>query len=259
MGIDRSPDKGAATSSNSCCPICNAEVDVTACQHEFHRKCIEAHWKKSLQCPVCKAVCRPKGLKVTDDPERRTRSQSRNQPIPYNVGRQTTDDIATTSGSNPISSNESIISANAITLLAMERRLLESLSGKMAELIQNSVADVLTRTLATQNHSSGMSHPCLPPSEESLQDRIDPENTRIPVRDHTLSPRSQNSQGSNTTEGLVQGVRGGREERRWSRARFPVEQSTAHLETERGAKPPTRRGSERNGFLPESSRRRSWS
>ncbi|XP_041673749.1 E3 ubiquitin-protein ligase RNF181 homolog [Drosophila eugracilis] len=106
MGIDRSPDKGAANSSNSCCPICNAEVNaaevyVTACQHEFHRKCIEVHWKKRLQCPVC----RPKGLKVTDDPERRTRSQSRNQPTPDNVGRQTTDDIATTSGSIPICSN----------------------------------------------------------------------------------------------------------------------------------------------------------
>jgi len=48
MGVDRSPNKGAEGGPATICPICKsditvAEIFVASCQHEFHRKCIEAH------------------------------------------------------------------------------------------------------------------------------------------------------------------------------------------------------------------------
>jgi len=169
MGLDRSPERDAENSSNSLCPIRKGEISGvdgyrTACQHEFHKRCIEGHWKKSIQCPVCKSSCRPKVPKVSDNAERETRSQSRNRPLVENIEREVADNTASTSGLNASTnssgnSNTSVINANAITLLAMERRLLATLSERMAELIQSSVSDIITRVRATQspmaNNSQG--------------------------------------------------------------------------------------------------------
>jgi len=38
-----------------------ADSYITSCQHEYHKKCIESHFKKSENCPVCLVPCRPAG------------------------------------------------------------------------------------------------------------------------------------------------------------------------------------------------------
>jgi len=54
-------------SSAPVCPLCEREVSgaadsyITSCQHEYHKKGIESHFKGSENCPIYLMPCKPAG------------------------------------------------------------------------------------------------------------------------------------------------------------------------------------------------------
>lgn len=188
MGLDRSPNRRVGSASNSLCSICQADISsanayTTTCQHEFHRECIEAHWKNSEKCPVCESACRATASKTAEKVARETRSRSKaTQPVnnPLDEGPST----SIRSSSN--NTNSSIITANAVTLLAMERRMLATLSEKMSELIQNAFSESVNRVTLTPS-----------PAQPQLQDQVPG------VFDRIETPRSPASQRTVASELLT--------------------------------------------------------
>jgi len=87
-----------------------ADSYITSCQNEYHKKCIESHFKGSDYCPVCLLPCRPAG------------SQTRAKGM-----------ILERSEASQAHLEE------PSSWLHMERRLLTTLSEKLVELVQSSV------------------------------------------------------------------------------------------------------------------------
>lgn len=148
MGLDRSPTRKSPSVSNPVCKLCAAEIStqdlyVTTCHHEFHRECIGNHFKKSESCPRCKLTCRPPA-EATERVGRETRSKTKNLPAATVDGGPST----SASGANANEASSSAVSANA-ALLAMERRLLATLSEKMADLVQNAITSSMQRIMPT--------------------------------------------------------------------------------------------------------------
>lgn len=174
MGIDQSPEKtGADAQSKLVCSICEthinsvAEIYKTSCNHDFHRKCIAAHFKSDNKCPRCNAVSLPEALGVT------TRGKCKSRLPTDNPGDSSDYDRASTSAnaaktietaSDRLNPGEAM---NAIALITMERRLLTSLSEKMSEIIQNSVVETVQRLMITPPQSTSNNTRAQTPIENS--------------------------------------------------------------------------------------------
>jgi len=142
MGLDRSQGKGTQEATKPVCPICKSEMKSsselfeTIYRHEFYKKCIEAHFKKSDLCPVCKVSCRTVVEKCL---QTRSQSKGRQQGISDN-----TPGPSGSAQSNNNSVTDQSTAINTVTMVSIERRLFSLLSEKITDLIQNSVGSCLT-------------------------------------------------------------------------------------------------------------------
>jgi len=134
MGLDRSPGKGSQEATKPVCLICKSEIKSsselfeTICRHEFHKKCIDAHFKKSDLCLVCKVSCRPVVEKCL---QTRSQSKGRQQGISDN-----TPGPSESAQSNNNSVTDQATAINTVTMVSMERRLFSLLSEKITDLFE---------------------------------------------------------------------------------------------------------------------------
>jgi len=109
--------------------------------NEYHKKCIESHFKGSENCPVCLVPCRPAG------PQTRAKGlilkEVLIQPSSAEKARSSkSKDRERSEASQPHLEGSS-------SWLHMERRLLTTLSDKLVDLVQSSVAESFRRLAAT--------------------------------------------------------------------------------------------------------------
>lgn len=164
MGLDRSPE---AADTAVICAICKERVDSieiyrTNCSHEFHRECLSTHFKTSDACPVCNITCRPsKSTSAKKTVTHNTRWQSR---MANERGAEETEIVSHGIEERP--------STSRAAFQDMETRLLNSLTEKMSELIQNTVVECVQRLMVPQAQA-------ISSRGDSPQERADlPDETR---------------------------------------------------------------------------------
>jgi len=129
------------------CPLCEREVRgaadsyITSCQHEYHKKCIESHFKGSENCPVCLVPCKPAG------PQTRAKGlileEGLIQPSAVEKAR------SSKSKERERSETSQPHFEGTSSWLHMERRLLTTLSDKLVKLVQSSVEESFRQLAAT--------------------------------------------------------------------------------------------------------------
>lgn len=142
MGLDRSPEAADTAVTCALCKerVISIEIYRTNCGHEFHRDCLTTHFKTSDACPVCNITCRPTtSASVKKTVAHNTRSQSR-----------TANERGAVATAITSQGTEEVPSTSRAAFQDMETRILNSLSEKMAELIQNTVVDCVQRLMVPQ-------------------------------------------------------------------------------------------------------------
>lgn len=163
-GLDRSPE---AADTAVICALCkervvSIEIYKTNCGHEFHRDCLTTHFKTSDAWPVCNITCRP------------TTSASGKKTVAHNTRSQSRTANEKGAVETAITSHgiEEGPSTSRAALQDMETRLLNSLSEKMSQLIQNTVVECVQRLMVPQAQA-------ISSRGDSPQERADlPDETR---------------------------------------------------------------------------------